>query len=375
MHKKQNTVSLSSALGLPKTKEEVLKLLESHPDALARYNQFPHEQQEECIHFMCGNRGAKILYNSFFLHIFDPQTQPRRLESLLSALLDRHVKIKAVLPREGIQLNESGSFVIMDILVEFEDGTIFNLEIQKVGYYFPGQRTSCYVSDLIMRQYNRLRAKSTKKHPFHYRDMKPVHVLVLMEDSPSEFAEAAPEYIHVKQVSYSSGAIVPELGQITYVSLDTFQNVVQNNIDNELHAWLTFLCNDDPEVILKLITAYPSFIPVYEDIARFRSDPEEVTAMFSEALREMDHNLELYMIEEARKELEAIKKEKEAVIKERNSVVKERDSVVKERDSVVKERDSVVKERDAVQSENEKFKAFLTLHGYSYEDILSETDA
>ena len=88
--------------------------------------------------------------------------------------------------------------------------------------------------------------------------------------------------------------------------------MVHNNIDNELHAWLTFLCSDEPEMIEKLIKAYPFFTEIYQDIAHFRADPREVASMFSEALRELDHNTEIYMIEEVRKERDAIRDERDA---------------------------------------------------------------
>ncbi len=303
MTQKKKKHSLSDALGPLSTKEEIISMLKKRPKAWSRFSNFKPDQQDEVLQFMMGNRGLKILYNNFFLNIFNPQDNPRRLESLLSALLGTKIKIKATLPREGIQLAEKGSFVIMDILVELEDGTLFNLEIQKVGYAFPGQRTSCYISDLIMRQYNRLHGTSDKDHPFNYREMKPVHILVLMEESSSNFSKVAPHYVHTKQITYSSGADVTDLEKVTYISLDTFRDVVQNNIDSDLHAWLTFLCSDDPDAILRLIDAYPEFIPIYQDIARFRSDPEEVVNMYSEALRELDHNTEVYMVEEARREL------------------------------------------------------------------------
>ncbi len=35
--------------------------------------------------------------------------------------------------------------IIMDIVVELESGALANVEIQKVGYRFPGQRSACYL--------------------------------------------------------------------------------------------------------------------------------------------------------------------------------------------------------------------------------------
>ena len=362
MSKKTNRYTLSDVLGAPATKEEIMSILMENPKTWTRFNHFSPVYQNEIIQFMMGNRGVKILYNSFFLNVFNPQIYPERLESLLSALLGEKIKIKASLPREGIQLTEKGSFVIMDILVELEDGTLFNLEIQKIGYEFPGQRSNCYISDLIMRQYNRLRSLSDQEHPFDYREMKPVQLLVLMEKSSSGFKKVAPQYIHTKQITYSSGANVFDLEKVTYISLDTFRGVVQNNIDNRLHAWLTFLCNDDPDAIIRLITAYPEFIPIYQDIAKFRSDPKEVVYMFSDALRELDHNTEVYMVEEERKKVLALTKQLDEATQKCDAATKERDVAAKERDVAAKERDVAAKERDAAQSEIARLQSLLLQH-------------
>ncbi len=42
----------------------------------------------------------------------------------------------------------------LDILT----GTRGNVEVQKLGYAFTGERASCYSADLLLRQYKRVRA-------------------------------------------------------------------------------------------------------------------------------------------------------------------------------------------------------------------------
>ena len=146
------------------------------------------------------------------------------------------------------------------------------------------------LSDLIMRQYNRIRKE--KMHKFHYRDMKPVYLIVLMEKSSKEFRQTAPFYIYRYQTIYDSGAEITSLPHTLYISLDTFHEVVQD-INTELDAWLTFLSSDAPSDIIKLVTAYPKFQEYYNDISKFRKNPKELVNMFSEALAIMDRNTEL----------------------------------------------------------------------------------
>ena len=47
----------------------------------------------------------------------------------------------------------------MDIVAELENGSIANVEIQKISYLFPAQRMSCYSADLLLRQYSRVKGK------------------------------------------------------------------------------------------------------------------------------------------------------------------------------------------------------------------------
>lgn len=302
----QNTLALSDILGKSLPRKKALEIIERDYDTLRLYNGFPDDFKEEVLSFIMGNRGLKITYDNFFQKIFHPNEHKERLESFLSAILGQNVTIQKVLTREGNRLADEGSLIIMDISVILEDGTYMDIEIQKIGYAFPGERTACYTSDLIMRQHNRLRA--LKKDNFSYRDMKPVKIIIIMEDSAKEFANASPHYIHRYFPGFDSGAKVNDLFDITYISLDTFHKVV-HNIDTKLHAWLTFLSSDDAEDIMKLILAYPEFIEIYQEIADFRKKPEELIHMYSEVLAIMDRNTVQYMCEEQKKEIKELKAE------------------------------------------------------------------
>ena len=87
------------------------------------------------------------------------------------------------------------------------------------------------------------------------------------------------------------------------ISLDPFRSVVKN-IDTEQKAWLSFLTADDPDEIVQLVNAYPEFLPCYRDIISFRRRPKELITTFSDALREMDRNTKVYMVEQLAKEVQ-----------------------------------------------------------------------
>ena len=318
MHEEKNSsqaniTSITELFGELQSRQDILETIK-HSNVLHDWEGIRPDDREKILLFLEGRQGLQILSDKFFRKVFRPDDFPERIESLISEVLGEPVKIVQILSREGTVISESGSQVIMDIVVKTESGAIVNVEMQRIGYYFPGERSSCYTSDLIMRQYSAVRAK--KGLNFSYSDLKPVTLIVIMEKSTKEFISAAPEYIHRKITTYSSGINVANLDNVVYISLDTFKKRGYNKISNKLEAWLSFFTYEQPEEIISLVNSFPEFVALYKDIAEFRRKPEEVIGMFSEALRIMDHNTTKYMIEDLQRQYEeALAKRDEAETK------------------------------------------------------------
>ena len=69
------------------------------------------------------------------------------------------------------------------------------------------------------------------------------------------------------------------LQKYLFIPLDIFgQNIQNRGIRDETDAWLAFLSQDDPEMILRLIDAYPEFRHLYEDVYRLCQNVEKVLA-------------------------------------------------------------------------------------------------
>lgn len=207
--------------------------------------------------------------------------------------------------------------------MELEDGTLANVEVQKIGYAFPGARSACYSSDMMLRQYKRVRARQGEA--FSYRDIKNVYLIVIYENSPREFHEFSEVYCHASKQRFDSGLQLDLLQEYIMIPLDIFKVIMQNkNVETKLEAWLTFLGEDDPEKILTLIAEYPEFKPMYETLYKMCQNTERVMRMFSEELRELDRNTVKYMIEEMQKEIDAQGEqlaEKDAVIEKKDAVI------------------------------------------------------
>ena len=124
--------------------------------------------------------------------------------------------------------------------------------------------------------------------------------------------------------------IINFLTNYIYISLDTFHSISQN-IDSYLDAWFTFLSSDSPDDILYLIQNYPEFKEYYHDIALFRTKPEELMNMYSEALLQMDRNTVNYMIEDMKKELA----EKDNTIAEKDNTIAEKEARIAELEALL----------------------------------------
>lgn len=287
-----------------RSRREVLNDIYSNEEMAKIFESWEERSQEEFLDFCTGVRGVKMLYDFCAKALLDPELYPERLEELISLLLGMKVKIIKVLPNDNTRIADESSLLLMDIVVKLEDGSIANVEIQKIGYAFPGQRSACYSADLLLRQYKQVRRKMTKG-TFSYKHIKSVYTIVLFEKSSREFHEFPDNYIHKFQQQSNTGMKLDLLQKFTFVSLDIFQKTHQNkNIETRLDAWLTFLGSDRPEDIIALIEKYPDFKPMYEQVYEICQNIEKVMGMFSKELYEMDRNTVRYMIDEMQSELD-----------------------------------------------------------------------
>ncbi|MDO5423325.1 MAG: PD-(D/E)XK nuclease family transposase [Eubacteriales bacterium] len=238
-----------------RTRTEVLEEIRRTAHLNDTFLTWTEEQQTEFLDFCTGVRGIKMLYDSFFKEIMNPSTTPERLEEFLSLVLEKQVTIMEVLPNDNTRIAEEGALLVTDIIVMLGDGSIANVEIQKFGYAFPGERCSCYAADMLLRQYKKVRSKRRKK--FSYKDIKDVYTIVLYAKSPKEFKEFPETYLHSFRQQSNTGLNIKMLQKFVLIPLDIFRKVRQNKgIGNRLEAWLAFLAEDDPEVVLELTARY-----------------------------------------------------------------------------------------------------------------------
>ena len=338
-------------------KDEILQEIYSNPQLENTFSCWEKERQEEFLDFCCGNRGVKVLYDTFFKIVFNPDSGKDNLIRLISVMIGRPVKEIMVLPAAS-QMGGDRSLVIMDIVVQTEDGSIINVEVQKHGYMFPGERAACYSADLLLRQYQRVRREASERlsearkkgkktaDMFSYRDIRPVITIVFMESSTAEFHKFPDRYVHTITGQSDTGLRLNVLQQYIFVPLDIFkENMKKYGIRSEQDAWAAFLSSDSPEVICTLIEQYPEqFLDLYRKLSGICQNTEGVMNMFSEELAILDRNTVILMQEEMKKEIELQKAEIE-----RNKVVLEQNKAELEQNKAELEQNKAEIERSKAE--------------------------
>lgn len=295
----------------PGSEDEVVGMLQRSPVLYGSYQGLNEEWRKRFVDFCQGKKSLPLTYDPFFKKIFHPDIHQDRLSKFVSSILGVKIKVVRILPTDDSVL-DGGSLLIMDLLGELEDGSLINVEIQKQGYAFPAERISCYSSDLVMRQYARV--KGEKGGAFTYRDIKSVYVIVIFEKSTGGFHKTGDAYVHHGKVKFDTGLEMRFLQEYFLIALDVFRKIPYPKKRSEQTAWLSLLTADNPEEAERLAGEYPEYSwirEIFEETAMLRQKPEEVLGMFSEALKILDRNTVTYMIEELKKELEETKEEAE----------------------------------------------------------------
>ena len=296
--------------------------------------------------FLKGRRSLPLLYDPFFKKIFNPVERRDRLSELVSCLLGQKVTVLEVFPNEDSQF--LGVMIIMDMVVLMADGSIANIEIQKISYDFPAERISCYSADLVLRQYKMITGKSDNSingsSKPSYKDMRKVHTIILFEDSNKSLISEVDKalYFHVGKTKFNTGIKIELLQDFVLVSLDTFKKyrysdikegrteitdydydssqyndeLVSEKMKRDRLKFLSLFVVETPQEIDRLVEIFPDLESVRRDINEYLERPGEVLSMFSEALRILDRNTAELMVDRMKDEIVDLKEQNDELTKQ-----------------------------------------------------------
>ena len=105
------------------TKKELFERIQSDKELALEYASWKGKYQQEFLDFCTGEKGVKVLYDSFFKEVLHPEYAAGRLEDWLSVVLGERVTILTVLPNDSTRIADETSLLVTDIVVELEDGS------------------------------------------------------------------------------------------------------------------------------------------------------------------------------------------------------------------------------------------------------------
>ena len=345
---------------------DFLSAVRNNPNLALQYDNFRRSSvsnkgwADRFNDYISRKKTLPLLYDPFFKKLFNGDEHKERLSRLVSSIIGQEVTVIDILPSESSSFEDS--YIIMDMIVRLSDGSIANIEVQKIASLFPGERLSCYSADAIMRQYHRLSsATSTARYSddisqdsdsistlghktFSYKDMKNVHTIVLFENSNSNLINSDnPElYFHVGTTTFNTHINFPLLQKYHMISLDTFRkyrysDIIKGNIDikkcdydEDVYekpltdqmlrgrlAFLSLFVTETVDEAIAIQNIFPELSEIFNEMNEYLARPEEVLGMFSEALRILNHNTAVLMVDEYRKKYQEMENNLKKEMKEK----------------------------------------------------------
>ena len=368
---------------------DFLSAVRNNPNLALQYDNFRRSSvsnkgwADRFNDYISRKKTLPLLYDPFFKKLFNGDEHRQRLSRLVSSIIGQEVTVIDILPSESSSFEDS--FIIMDMIVRLSDGSIANIEVQKIDSLFPGERLSCYSADAIMRQYHRLSsATSTARYSddisqdsdsisaighktFSYKDMKNVHTIVLFENSNSNLINSDnPElYFHVGTTTFNTHINFPLLQKYHMISLDTFRkyrysDIIEGTIeikecdyDEDVYekpltdqmlrdrlAFLSLFVTETVDEAIAVQNIFPELSEIFDEMNEYLARPEEVLGMFSEALRILNHNTAVLMVDEYRKKYQEMENNLRKEMQEKQKILDDKDRQInsqKEQFSVQKE--------------------------------------
>ena len=275
-----------------------------------------------------------LLCDSIFKEVFDPEIFPERLARLVGSILGREVKVVRAMDKEGIRLSVNSKGVVLDIVVEFADGSVADVEIQRRGSRMPPQRSAVNSANLLTRRY--AVEKGEKKSEMDYTMLRPVYMIVIIEESVAPF-DVSPDCVHHFRQRSDTGVEVGSefelLQYYDYVCLDVFR-ARHPHVASMLEVWLEFLTIRQTDVMEKFLADHAEFREIYDQAVRMLAGREELFNMFQDYLFEEDARKTTLFTIRHEKERELAKKDEELTvarerIREQRIQLREKDDYIR----------------------------------------------
>ena len=327
----------------------IMELIENNKELKERWEMLSNVSQRYIREVDKKKRVPNLLSDHIFKNVFDPEVNPDRLSKLISSVLGRELTVKRVLDKEGIMLSEESKGIIMDVPVEFSDGSMADVEIQRRGVDMPPQRSAVYSANMLTRQY--AREKEQNKSEIDFEAVRPVYAIIIMEKSADMF-QSSPDYHHhfcqTSNTGVEKNVDFELLQYYDYICLDVFKKR-KPHIATMLEKWLRFFSIQKVDEMIVFLSDYPEFEEAYMKAVEMMRDKDDLYNIIGDMFAGEDivaslNKTNKSKIKRLRNELSEAKKE----ITEKDQAIAEK---VQALDQVQAERDQALAEIDRLRAE------------------------
>ena len=116
----------------------LLERVQQDETLLSLWNRLNPEAQRQFLEIDRGQRVPDLLNDTIFKNIFDPDEHGERLSQFVSSILGKKVTVLHSLSSKGHRHSMYSKGIILDLVVQFEDGSVGNVEIRaKIPLFNP----------------------------------------------------------------------------------------------------------------------------------------------------------------------------------------------------------------------------------------------
>ena len=217
------------------------------------------------------------------------------LEAMLSTILESNVKIVSNLDRHLNIMSANKKLGVMDLRVQFEDGTYCNVEIQLKPYKYENERFLYYLADTYSRQLER----GSTYEKIH----KTISIIIV--DYETEILKGI-ENLNVRwqmRDNATGSRILTDRFELVIMELPKAKRIYMNKSQDKVSQWMMFLDNPNSEEVVKIMNENNDIKKAHEELKQVSGDYElrRIAELKEKYIRDEAAALE-YAIEKGQKE-------------------------------------------------------------------------
>lgn len=217
------------------------------------------------------------------------------LEAMLSTILESDVKIVNNLDRHLNIISANEKLGVMDLRVQFEDGTYCNVEIQLKPYKYENERFLYYLANTYSRQLER----GNTYEKIH----KTISIIIV--DYETEILKGL-ENLNVRwqmRDNATGSRILTDRFELVIMELPKAKRIYMNKNQDKVSQWMMFLDNPNSEEVVKIMNENNDIKKAHEELKQVSGDYElrRIAELKEKYIRDEAAALE-YAIEKGQKE-------------------------------------------------------------------------